>query len=113
MNPYVIIIGNQELIVNIVANNLDRIIFNNPLQITYPKDKEIILNAPTWLRCTHDRDFSIEKSKVVMILNPTKNLKTSYIDIVTKLHKAQQDLKESIEKSKEAPNDTPKKEETK
>lgn len=113
MKPYILIIGNQEFVVNVVANALDRIIFNHPLAITYPKPKEILLNTPKWLWCTPDRDFTIEKSKITMILAPTNNLKASYIQIVNDLNESAKKAQAEAEKSEDAPAEEPKKEDKK
>jgi hypothetical protein len=103
MNPYVLLIGNQELVVNIVAKPLGKIIFNNPLSITYPGKQEVVLNVPNWLRCTPDRDFTMETSKITMILMPTSNLKDSYIKIITDYHEAAKKAREAAAKTKDAP----------
>lgn len=102
MSPHLLLIGDQELIVNVIANNIDRLIFTSPLTILHPQPQDMVLSVPSWLRCTPDKHFTIEKMKITMILTPTDKLKDAYIKIINEFTEAQKKNAEEA-KTKQAP----------
>lgn len=82
MNVFILLVDGSQLVVDVINNNIDHVVFQNPLELTSPKPNEVVLNVPMWIRCTPDRHFVVNKNKISMILNPTENLKKSYTDII-------------------------------
>jgi hypothetical protein len=85
MRPYVLVIDNYELVANIISDNLDAVIFDNPLVVNHKSPTEMSLELPQWLKLTPARSFTVDKSKITMILEPTPNLTKSYTGIISDL----------------------------
>jgi hypothetical protein len=94
MNPRVILITNEDLIVDILEDNHKEIIFKNPLSITYTSENTLTLEVPKWILCTTQRIFRINKRKLAMDLEPTPNLSKTYIELITNMENPKEDDKE-------------------